>query len=113
MAEDMLLGAAVADAGDHRGMVALVREHSHARQFARQGRQRRVVRDIARRKNQRRLAPMQVGKLALEQQVNMAGAGDIARAAGAAADCPQCFFHCREDRRVLPHAEIIVRAPDQ
>ena len=34
VAEDVFLGAAVADAGDHRGMVEGVREHDHARQFA-------------------------------------------------------------------------------
>jgi|SRR6516165_5026690 len=41
----------------------------------------------------------------------MAVAGDIARAAGAGADRPQCLCHRREHRRMLPHAEIVVRAP--
>jgi hypothetical protein len=81
MAEDVLLGAAVAETGDHRSMVELVREDDHTRQFARQGRQRRIIGDIARCEDQRRLAPVQVGKLALEQQMRMAGAGDVARAA--------------------------------
>ena len=63
MAEDVFLGAAVADAGDHRG----VGEHGHAGQFAGQGRQCRVIRNIARSEDQRRLAPVQVGELALEQ----------------------------------------------
>ena len=83
----------------------------HARQFARQGRQCRVVGDIARGEDQRRLAPVQIGELALEQQMHMAVAGDVAGAAGAGADRPQRLFHRRQHRRVLPHAEIVVRAP--
>ena len=55
---------------------------------------------------------MQIGELALEQQMHMAVAGDVARAAGAGADRPQGLLHRRQHRRVLPHAEIVVRAPD-
>src|SRR6516164_60552 len=36
---------------------------------------------------------------------------DVAGPAGARADRPQRLFHCRQHCRVLPHAEIIVRAP--
>src|ERR1700731_349793 len=36
---------------------------------------------------------------------------DIARAAGAGPDRPQRLLHRLQDRRVLPHAEIVVRAP--
>ena len=52
------------------------------------------------------------GELALEQQMDMVVARDIARAAGAGADRAQRLFHRRQDRRVLPHAEIVVRAPN-
>ena len=67
VAEDVFFGTAVAYAGDHRGMVQRIGEHDHARHLKRQGRQRRIVGDIARGENQRRLAPVQIGKLALEE----------------------------------------------
>ena len=89
VAEDVLLGAAVADAGDHRGMVAGVGKHHRTRHLARQGRQRSVVGDISRGEDQRRLAAVQIGELVLEQQMNMAVARDVARAAGAGPDRPQ------------------------
>jgi hypothetical protein len=110
--EDVFLGAAVADAGDHRGVVALIREHDHARQFARQGRQCRVVGDIARGKDQCCVAAVQIGELSLELEMHMAVAGDVARAAGTGADRLQCLLHRGQYRRVLAHPEIVVRAPD-
>src|SRR5260370_16489826 len=45
--------------------------------------------------------------------MQMAVARDVARTAGAGADRPQRLFHRRQHRRMLPHAEIIVRAPDR
>ena len=42
----------------------------------------------------------------------MAVAGDIARAAGAGTHGVQCLCHRRENRRMLAHAEVVVRAPD-
>ena len=86
MAENLLLGAAVADAGDHRGVVQRVRQHHHAGDFLRQRRQRRLVRDIARGEDQRRLAPVQIGQLAFELEVQVPVAGDVACAAGAGAE---------------------------
>src|SRR5205809_2815627 len=41
----------------------------------------------------------------------MVVARNIAGAAGATAGRPQGLFHRGEDRRMLPHAEIVVRAP--
>jgi hypothetical protein len=41
----------------------------------------------------------------------MAVPRDVACAAGAGANRPQRLFHRRQHRRVLPHAEIVVRAP--
>jgi len=55
---------------------------------------------------------VQIGELALEQQMHMAVAGDVARAAGAGPNRPQRLLHGRQYCRVLPHAEIVVRAPD-
>ncbi len=66
MAEDVFFGATVADAGDHRGVVEGVREHHHTRHLARQGRECRVVGDIAGGEDQCRFAAVQVGQLLLE-----------------------------------------------
>src|SRR5258708_8075 len=44
--------------------------------------------------------------------MEMAVARDVAGPAGAGADRAQRLFHRREDRGVLTHAEIVVRAPD-
>ena len=57
------------------------------------------------------LAAVQVGDLAFEQQMEMIVARDVAGSAGARTHCPQRLFHGREHRRMLPHAEVIVRAP--
>ena len=111
MAENLLLGAAVADARDHRGVVQRVRQYDDAGDFLRQGRQRRLVRDIARSKDQRRLAPVQIGQLAFEFEMQMPVAGDVARAAGAGPERLDRPGHRRQHVRVLAHAEIIVRAP--
>src|ERR1700730_12949636 len=86
-------------------------KNHHARQFARQGGQCRVIGDIAGGEDQRRLAAVQIGELALEQQMHMAVAGDVAGSAGARTHCPQHPFPRREHRRVLTHAEVVVRAP--
>src|SRR5262249_53657448 len=84
-----------------------------ARQFAGQGRERRVVGDIARGEDQRRLAAVQIGELAPEQQMDVAVARNVAGAAGAGADRTHGLFHRREDRGGLTHAEISVRAPNR
>ena len=47
VAEDALLAARIADAGDHRGVVELVREDDAAGQQLAERRQRRLVRDVA------------------------------------------------------------------
>ena len=56
-------------------------------------RERGVVGDIGRGEQQRRFLAVQIGKLGLELDMIMGGAGDVARAAGAGAD-----------RRRSPHA---------
>src|SRR5215469_88879 len=43
--------------------------------------------------------------------MHVAVAGDVAGAAGAGADREQRLLHRRQHRRVLAHAEIVVRAP--
>src|SRR5262249_4498874 len=63
-------------------------------------------------KDQRRLSAVQIGDLALEQQMHVTVARNVAGATGAGAGSPQGLLHRREHSRVLPHAEIVVRAPD-
>ena len=56
---------------------------------------------------------MQVRQLALEQHVVMVRAGDVARPTCAGAARIQCRMHRANDGGVLPHAEIVVGAPDR
>ena len=111
VAEDVLLAAAAPDALDHRGVVQLVGEDHEPRHQPLQRRQRRVVGDIARGEQQRRLLAVQVGQLGLELDVIMRRAGDVARAAGAGADRIDRLVHGRRAPPGLAHAEIVVRAP--
>ena len=112
VAEDALLAARIADASDHRGVVELVRKDDAARQDARQRRERRVVRDIARGEQQCAVLAVQAGQLLLELDMIMRVAADIARAARACADIVQRLFHRGDHLGMLAHREIIVRAPD-
>src|SRR5579862_4420205 len=107
--EDVLLGAGVADALDHRGVVVGVRQDDAVRQQLAQRGQRRIVGDVARAEDEGGFLAVEIGQLALEQHMIMRRAGDVARAAGAGADLMQRLQH----RRVLAHAEIVVRAPDR
>ena len=110
--EDALLAARIADARDHRGVIELVRKNDAARQQLAQGRQRCLVRYEARGEQKRRLLAMQARKLALQLDMVMGIAADIAGAAGAGADLVQRFLHGGDHGRVLAHAQIVVRAPD-
>ena len=113
VAIDPLLGARMAHAFDHRGVVQLVGEEHAARQQPRQRRQRRVVGDVARREQQRRFLAVQVGKLALRARH---GNGWCRR-------CSACRPSLRRRSRsppawrrhfgVLAHAQIVVAAPDR
>jgi hypothetical protein len=51
-------------------------------------------------------------QISVELTVQISVAGDVARAATAGAVRSHRCDHCIENRRMLPHAEIIVRAPD-
>ena len=104
--------AAMADAGDHRGVVELIGEDDQARQDLLQRRQRRLVGDVAGGEQQRGLLAVQVGQLGLEFDVIVGGAGDVARAARARAGLVDGPVHGLDDDRVLALAEIVVGAPD-
>ena len=112
VAPDHLLAAAVADAGDHGGVVLGVREDDEPRQQLAQGRQRGVVGDVGGGEQQRRLLAVQIGQLGLELDVIVGGAGDVARAAGARAGRVDRLVHGGEHGRMLAHAEVVVGAPD-
>ena len=113
VAKDRLLRPAVADARYHRGVVVGVRDDRAARHRLAERAERRLVRDIAGSEQERRLGPVEVGELLLQQHVVVAGARDVARAARPGAHLVQRLVHRRDDLRVLPHAEIVVAAPDR
>src|SRR5450759_2013865 len=55
---------------------------------------------------------MQIGQFLLELYQGVMGARDVAGAAGAGADPGRSLDHGADHFRVLPHAEIVVGAPD-
>ena len=56
---------------------------------------------------------MQVAQFALEQHVEMVGAGNVARTAGAGAAAVDRGVHRGQHLRMLAHAQIIVGTPDR
>src|SRR3546814_14861468 len=56
---------------------------------------------------------MQVGESSLQQSKLMRRAGDIPGPAGTGAAVPDCFLHCHQHSWMLPHAEIVIGAPDR
>ena len=81
----MTLGAGMADAGDHGGVVKRIGKDNAVGQFPAQRLQGGFVGDVARGEDQRRFLAMQIGQFMLEQRMVMVGARDIARTAGAGA----------------------------
>ena len=106
------LGAAVANAFDHRGMVERVRQHDAIRQFRCQRAKRRPVRDIARGEQQRVFLAVQIRKLEFKLAMGVHGTRNVAGAAGAGARAIKLLVHRFDDVGMLAHAEIIVGAPD-
>ena len=111
VAEDQPLGARGADAIDHRGVVALVREDDAVVEQAAERAQAGLVGDEARREDERRLLGVEVGELALELADEQVRAGDVARAARADAVLGERRGDGADDRGVLAHAEVVVGAP--
>ena len=112
MAEDALVGPAVANAVDHRGVVHLVGIDNGVGQNLGQRRQRRLVGNIARSEQQRRFLAMQAGELALKLDMIMVVAGDIAGAARPGAELVNRLVDGLDHLGMLRHAQIIVAAPD-
>ena len=112
MGENALGAAPIANAIDHRSMVHLVGKNHRAGNDPRQCAQRRLVGYVARGKQQGCLFAVQVGKFALQLDVEVGGAGNIAGAARAAANIVQRRVHGAQHLGVLTHAQIIVGTPD-
>ena len=55
---------------------------------------------------------MQIGQLTLEFDERMVVASDVTRACGAGAHAGRGLDHRADHFRMLPHAEIVVGAPD-
>jgi len=108
----MLLNAGSADALDHRGVVLRIGEDDAARQQPGQRAQGRLVGDVAGGEEQGGRLAVPVGQLALQEDVVVVGAGDIARAPRAGAALGEGADHGGDDLRVLAHAEVVVAAPD-
>ncbi len=111
MPPDALFAARIADAGDHAGVVQLIRKDDAARQQAGQRGQRGIVGDVSAGEQQRGFLAVQVRQLFLQLDVVMRVATDVAGAARTGADIVQRFFHRRDHLGVLAHGEIIVAAP--
>ena len=111
VAKNPLLAAGMPDAGDHRGVVVGIGEDHAARHQLADGRERRLVGDVAGGEQQGRGLGVQIGQLALQQNMQVGRAGDVARAAGAGAHGAYRGAGRVQAHRMLAHAEIVVRAP--
>jgi hypothetical protein len=113
VAENRLLAARALDALDHGGVVERVRQdQAIGQEFCDRG-DAGLVRHVAGGEHEGRLLAVQVRELALQLDKRVARAGDVAGAAGSDADPLGRVGHGAHDSRVLPHAEIIVRAPNR
>ena len=113
MPPDLALAAGAAHALDHRIVVERVGEDQAIGQQVGDGRNGGEIGDPAGGEDQRRLLAVQVGEFGFELDERMAGAGNVAGAAGAGAVLARAArSHRRDDFRVDAHAEIIVGAPD-
>src|SRR6185437_2418494 len=112
VAEDHAVAAGLAYALDHRIVVEGVRENEAVRDEPGDGRNAGLVRDVARREQERGFLAVKIRQFRLELHQGMVGAGDIAGAAGAGADAGRGLDHGSDYFRMLAHAEIVVGAPD-
>ncbi len=111
VAEDVPVGARVADALYHRGMVLRVGEDGAVREFPCERAEGGPVRHVTGGEEERCRLAVEVGEGAFEFHVVVVGAGDVARSARAGAAPVQRLVHRVEHLRVLAHAEIVVGAP--
>ena len=108
-----LLAARAPDALDHRIVIQRVGQDEAIRQEARDGRNRREIGHPAGGEDERRRLAVQIGKLGLELDDRIVGAGNVA---GSARPCPMGARRPHrgfDDVGMAAHAEIVVRAPDR
>lgn len=112
VAEDVLLGAAVAQPVDDGSVVQLVGEDHAPLHPAREDREGPVVRGVSGAEQQRLFLAVQIRQLLFEEHVVVVGAPDVAGTAGPGSECVDGFLHGIQHERVLPHAEVVVAAPN-
>ena len=110
---DDAVALGITDAFDHRGMVQRVGEDDHARDLLAERAQRRPVGDITGGEDQGCFLAVQVGKLALEQDMVVTGARDIPGASRTRATVVDGVFHRLDHLGMLAHAEIIIGTPNR
>ncbi len=111
--EEVFFRATVTNSLDHRGVIERVRVHNQSRKQFGECRQRRFIRDEARREDESGFLAVEIRELALELHVIVGGPRNVSRAAGACSGRIDGFMHGGQHLRVLSHAEIIVAAPDR
>ena len=111
MAKDLLLGARALHAFDHRIMVRGVGQNDAVGQQVGDRRDRREIGNPAGGEDERGFLAVQIGEFALKLDNGVAGAGNVAGAAGAGADPASRVDHRGDHVGVLTHAEIVVGAP--
>ena len=112
VAEDPLGPAIALDAFDHRGVIQRIGIDDQPREQLGQRRQRRVIGDIGRGKDQRGFLGVQIGQFGLQPLVIDGRARDIARAARPGARAIQRLMHGVQHDGMLAHPQIIIAAPD-
>ena len=110
---DPLLAAGAPDALDHRIVVERVGQDEAIGQEAGDGRDRRQIGDPAGGEDERRRLAVQVGKLGLELDDRIVGAGNVAGSARAGPMGAGRLDRGFDDVGMAAHAEIVVRAPDR
>ncbi len=111
MAEDAIFGAGIADAGDHRGMIFGIGKDDETGNLPAERAETGEIGGIAGTEDERRRLAVPSGKSRLQADKIVAGAGNVARAAGASAAAIDRFPHRRQNRGMLAQSQIIVAAP--
>ena len=93
-------------------MVHLVGQDQRVRKLRHEGGQACLVGDIAAGEGQGAFLSVKGGQFVLQRDKGVAGAGDVAGAAGAGAARRRRRAHRRDHVRMLAHAQIVVGAPD-